>query len=152
MLSVASAACAVDAMLVVDRSGSIGTPNWQKVVEYMKDRVGRTDFTDARGNRLGIVVYSTWSLVVCDMQYDAAALLACIDGIVYTGGWTNTAQGIWDAGAQLQQHSSSSRKRVIEGLCCACACGRRSRCCEVVVREFCMNGGCCRQQAGLKHD
>ena len=103
-------------MLVVDRSGSIGTADWQEMVKYTKDRVGRTEFTDGNGNRLGIVAFSTSSAVVCAMQHDAQALLACIDRIVYTGGWTNTAQGIWDAGAQLQRYSSSSRTRLIEGV------------------------------------
>ena len=111
-----SAACVTDAILVVDRSGSIGTENWQQVVKYMKDRVGRIDFTGASGNRLGIVVYSTFSSVACALQHNAADLLRCIDGIQYTGGWTNTAQGIQDAGTQLDQYSSSSRTRLIEGM------------------------------------
>ena len=103
-------------MLVVDRSGSIGTDNWAEVVKYMKDRVRRTAFTDAGGNRLGIVVFSSDAFVACTMQYSAADLLSCIDGIVYTGGWTNTAQAIALAGAQLQVYSSQSRIRLIEGV------------------------------------
>jgi len=103
-----------DVMLVVDRSGSIGRSNWEEVVKYMKDRVRRTAFTDASGIRLGIVVYSTLSAVECPLQYDAGALLRCIEGMVYTGGWTNTLQGLLDAGAELQAHSDSSRIRAIE--------------------------------------
>ena len=116
-----SAACVdsapYDVMLVVDRSGSIGRSNWEEVVKYMKDRVRRTAFTDASGIRLGIVVYSTLSAVECPLQYDAGALLRCIEGIVYTGGWMNTLQGLLDAGAELQAHSDSSRIRAIEGVC-----------------------------------
>ena len=103
-------------MLVVDRSSSIGADNWQRVVEYMQDRVRRTEFSDAAGHRMGIVAYATDSEVVCPLQHNVAGLLACIGGIRYTGGWTNTAQGLKDAGAELGRQSNRSRTRVIEGV------------------------------------
>jgi hypothetical protein len=106
--------CVRDVMLVVDRSGSIGTENWKQMVAYMKDRVTRTPFTDVSGNRIGIVTYSTYAELACPLQFNRADLLDCIDRIVYTGGWTNTAQGIFDAGTQLDADSSPSRTRVIE--------------------------------------
>ena len=103
-------------MLVVDRSSSIGADNWQRVVEYMQDRVRRTEFSDAAGHQMGIVAYATDSEVVCPLQHNVAGLLACIGGIRYTGGWTNTAQGLKDAGAELGRQSNRSRTRVIEGV------------------------------------
>ena len=108
--------CIADVVLVVDRSGSIGTYNWQKMVAYMKDRVTRTRFTTDSGNRLGIVAYSSTSELVCPMLSNKGALLACIDEIAYNGGLTNTAHAIGDAGEQLDLLSSSSRIRLIEGV------------------------------------
>ena len=62
------------------------------------------------------------------MSDDKAALLACIAGIEYTEGGTNTAEAIALAGTHLNATSSLSRNRVIEGAlawpsqACAFAC------------------------------
>ena len=38
----------------------------------------RTKFTDASGNRIGLVVNSTYSQVACPLQFNRADLLDCI--------------------------------------------------------------------------
>ena len=103
-----------DVLLVVDRSGSIGTTNWRKVVDYKKARVDGVTFSGAAGNRIGVVAFATQSSVECPITSDKAQLLSCIDDIGYTGGWTYMADAIQLAGDHMDRMSSSQRTRVIE--------------------------------------
>ena len=104
---------------MVDRSGSIGSTNWQEMVRYMKSRVEGTVFNGPQGHRVGIVGYSSSASLLCPLDYSKDNLLRCIDSIVYTGGGTYTDRGIDEAGLHLDEESSPDRIRSIEGVCLA---------------------------------
>ena len=108
-----AAVCAVDTILVVDRSGSIGSTNWREMVKYMKSRVAGTNFTGPTGHRIGIVGFASSAAVVCPLSSSGQSLLNCIDGIVYTRGGTSTHVALELAGRQFL---SSTRLRSIEGV------------------------------------
>ena len=106
--------CPADVMLVVDRSGSIGTSNWPHVIAYVKDRVNRTQFTGWDGNRMGVVAFSSAAEVVCPLTHEQDELMECIDAIVFTGGGTNTHKAIDLAGQMQQGCNGTNRTRLIE--------------------------------------
>ena len=106
--------CPADVVLVVDRSGSIGTSNWPHVIAYVKDRVNRTQFTGWDGNRMGVVAFSSAAEVVCPLTHEQDELMECIDAIVFTGGGTNTREAIDLAGQMQQGCNGTNRTRLIE--------------------------------------
>ena len=104
-------ACAVDVVLVLDRSGSVGVDGWAKTVSYAKARISSTRFTDATGNRIGVVSFSTAAQVECALSHNEASLLKCINSIQGPDGWTNTPEALRTAESLL---SSTTRTRAIE--------------------------------------
>lgn len=114
--------CVMDNMLVVDASGSINAwpsdgLDWDRIVQYLRDRVNSIVYTNGSGNRTGITVFGTRAGVMCPLQFNKANLLACIGTLKYWAGWTNIADAIKvsrDHLNAMSNKSDTSRKRVIE--------------------------------------
>ena len=106
---------AVDIVFAVDQSGSIGVTNFAKLKAYLVQRVNLIPFSDAAGPRVAILGFSTTVTLYCDMRFDKASLLTCIDSVPYVAGWTNTPEAITQAGAELTRaNCGASRTCVIE--------------------------------------
>ncbi len=86
-----------DVVFVVDSSGSIGSTNFQLVRDYVYN------YTDnlldrTKNNRVGIILYSSRARVEVSLDYlnnnTKDDLLNRIQAVIYTGGATNTPEGI----------------------------------------------------------
>ena len=109
----------MDLVFVVDRSGSIGSDNFQKVRNYLVSRINAATFTDASGVRMGIVAFGTDTAEICGLQFSKSAVVSCAENIVYPTSlqWTDTPAGIKKGGQLLDAVSCNPADRfcILEG-------------------------------------
>lgn len=88
-----------DVVFVLDSSGSIGPDNFEKVINFTVDFATEL-FSDTESvrsqnmDKLGVVLYSTNATSPISLTRFTSDLIDRIRSIQYTGGWTNTPEGI----------------------------------------------------------
>ncbi|XP_053405497.1 matrilin-2-like [Mercenaria mercenaria] len=97
-LSTEAASCiakVADVVFVVDSSGSIGSDNFQKVREFIKDVVMTFD-VEPRYTRVALIEYSTVAHIEFKLHemVNLTDLLKAIDNIAYSGGGTATSDAL----------------------------------------------------------
>ena len=102
----------VDIVFVVDQSGSIGAANFAKLKAYLLKRIALISFSSASGPRVAVLGFAFSVNLYCDMRFDKASLLTCIDQIPYTEGGTNTPEAIKQAGAELTRAGCDPAARI----------------------------------------
>ena len=86
----------VDLVFVVDRSESVGSDNWEKFKEFIKDVLMQADINDG-SVRVGLIVFSTAVQIEFNLNtYSTKTdVYNAIDAIPYIDkGWTNTAAAL----------------------------------------------------------
>ena len=88
-----------DTVFVLDTSGSIGAPNFQEVRTFTRDFADTllTNETDTSNNRIGIVLFQSQATVTFPLSSAVTLkrdLLSLIENLPYSGGGTNTADGL----------------------------------------------------------
>ncbi|KAL3859113.1 hypothetical protein ACJMK2_009345 [Sinanodonta woodiana] len=86
-----------DIVFVLDSSGSIGSTNYQKMLEFVKNVVQKFDIGDDK-IRVGTEIFSdrTYIQFQLNKYFDKAALENAITNIPYKRGTTNTGQALKD--------------------------------------------------------
>ena len=84
-----------DVVFVVDTSGSIGRPNFERIKEFIKDVVLTFD-VDYRYTRVGLIEFSTTPKIEFKLfeKNNITELLDAIDNITYSGGGTSTSDAL----------------------------------------------------------
>ena len=85
----------IDLYFVMDRSGSVGSMNYQLMKQFVHDIVD--EFNIGPDNtQVGVISYSSSALAefYLNTYHDKSALLTAINNLVYTGGGTDTAEAI----------------------------------------------------------
>nr|ABX90059.1 hedgling [Amphimedon queenslandica] len=107
----------LDVVFVLDQSGSIGYYNHQlalnflsKVVEFFKIGANKT--------QVGLITYSTHAYVQFDLNdyHSKSTILNRISRIYYTGGWTATALGLFQAGVILNPQQMRGARPISQGV------------------------------------
>ena len=82
-------------MFVLDASTSVTKPNFQLVLDFVKNFISFADI-DGGSVRVGVVVYSTSVNIQfhLDRYQSKSEIMSVIDSIHYTTGSTNTADGL----------------------------------------------------------
>ena len=85
----------VDLAFILDSSGSVGSYNFQKVKNFVKDVV---DFFNigTSGAHVAVVTYSTYTRLEFNLKahYTKSAMKNAVGNIYYRGGWTYTADAL----------------------------------------------------------
>ena len=79
----------------MDRSGSVGSGNYQLMKQFVHDIVD--EFNIGPDNtQVGVISYASSALVefYLNAYHDKSALLTAINNLVFTGGWTDTGGAI----------------------------------------------------------
>ncbi|KAK2165643.1 hypothetical protein LSH36_47g02029 [Paralvinella palmiformis] len=86
---------AVDLVFVLDTSGSISQPNFERVLNFIRDLSSRLN-VDSGNARIGVLTYSTDPTLIFNLnRYSTSQDISlAIQGIQYRGGKTNTAQAL----------------------------------------------------------
>ena len=95
IISTACIAKFADVVFVVDSSGSIGRPNFEKIKEFIKDVVLTFD-VDPRYTRVGLIEFSTTPSIEFKLneKTNLTDLIDAIDNITYSGGGTSTSDAL----------------------------------------------------------
>ena len=93
--SIACIAKFADVVFVVDSSGSIGRPNFEKIKEFIKNVVLTFD-VDYRYTRVGLIEFSTTPSIEFKLneKTNITDLIDAIDNITYSGGGTSTSDAL----------------------------------------------------------
>jgi len=81
----------VDAVFMLDRSGSVGRANHYLTLDFIN--AAASFFTIGnRLTRVGVVAYATYSYIQFDLDdyTTLSSLQTAVSVVAYTGGWTNT--------------------------------------------------------------
>ena len=86
-------------MFTLDTSGSIGAPNFQEVRTFTRDFADTLlrNETDTSNNRIGVVLFQSQATVTFALNSSVTPkqqLLQLIENLPYSGGGTNTADGL----------------------------------------------------------
>eukprot|EP01012_Entosiphon_sulcatum_P029449 TRINITY_DN358_c0_g1_i1.p1 TRINITY_DN358_c0_g1~~TRINITY_DN358_c0_g1_i1.p1 ORF type:complete len:2229 (+),score=276.12 TRINITY_DN358_c0_g1_i1:2833-9519(+) len=106
--------CHCDIMLVIDRSGSIGTANWFKVMNFTQAIINGTSFKNEWGMRIGIVSFATDATLNCPLDYNKTNLTICANKIPYSRGYTQTHLAIDIAFNEMQSKLQYSKCRAMK--------------------------------------
>ena len=84
-----------DIVFVVDTSGSIGRPNFERIKEFIKSVVLTFD-VDSRYTRVGLIEFSTTPRIEFKLneKTNITDLLEAISNITYSGGGTSTSDAL----------------------------------------------------------
>jgi len=103
---------AMDLGIIIDRSGSVGSANFDKTKNFVHTLVRRLQIS-SNGNRVGIIAYqSVTELVVkfADVNSQApSAMTNIINGIRFTGGGTRTDRALEKADSGLFSSAGGDR-------------------------------------------
>lgn len=80
---------------MVDTSGSIGRPNFERIKEFIKDVILTFD-VDYRYTRVGLIEFSTTPKIEFKLheKTNITDLLDAVDNITYSGGGTSTSDAL----------------------------------------------------------
>lgn len=98
-----------DVILIIDRSGSMGTEKMNNAKEAAK---GFIDLMDLSKHEVGVLDYSSNAYPGLPLTTDATAAKAYIDKIA-SGGGTNTAEAITKAQAMLANHRTDAQPVIV---------------------------------------
>ena len=84
---------ALDVGLIIDGSGSVGSANFKKALDFLEDLVGHLAISP-QGTHVGAIVYHTKALLQFNLAkseyHNLSKLQAAIRALKYTGGGTRT--------------------------------------------------------------
>ena len=100
-------------MIVLDASGSVGSSNFQKMKDFVKDFLSDADI-DGGSVRVGVNMFSTGVEVEFDLNSytTKAQVFDAVDAIPYIKGWTNTASGIENMKSKMFTTAKGDRSDV----------------------------------------
>ena len=102
----------MDVGVIMDRSGSVGSANFQKAREFVTKLVQELQIS-SHGTRVGIIAYHSSSSLVVNFANHAAqepnAMAAKIRGIHYSGGGTRTDKALELANTHLFTNAGGDR-------------------------------------------
>merc|ERR1719383_709859 len=104
-----------DLMFVNDESGSIGSNNYQKSLNFMVDVLkGYKDQIDAGDVRVGVITYSDYvDLQISLAKHTFKYLKNTIQGLKYKGGTTQTGAAIKKGNKNLDNNGRSSVEQIL---------------------------------------
>jgi len=96
-----------DIALILDASGSVGTANYNKALQFLQNLVASFSIATNNEVRVGVITYSTTSSISfnLDKYSTKASLQSAISKLPYTGGLTNTPAALQDAITLLKTSS-----------------------------------------------
>jgi uncharacterized protein YegL len=88
--------CRLDIGFVLDGSGSVGTDNWQRTLDFVKDFTSRLNLDPVNGNRFGVVTFGNNAKlnIGLDDYTTMVDMLSAVDRVKYMDENTNTAAGL----------------------------------------------------------
>ena len=101
----------MDILVGIDTSGSIGHSSFQVLKQFLSDLVLH-EISDS--SRIGFYMFATDVNKSRDIQYwNQTDLANFVDGLWWSGGWTNTVQLLSDALVQFADTKIPDRKQIL---------------------------------------
>ena len=98
--------------MIMDRSGSVGSANFQKARDFVTDLVHKLQIS-SHGTRVGIIAYQNSASLIVNFANHAAqdpnAMAAKIKAIHYSGGGTRTDIALQKANSELFTAAAGDR-------------------------------------------